>query len=235
MAYPGRVIIIGLDREGERSIVVYAITGRSPSSQARILGFEGKSIWTKPTDEEALKKGDPYLLIYPAISLNRGISVSNGRQTADIEKQLATSRNPEEILRLALQGWSFESDSPIFTPRISGCVVEGGGAALSILKRAEDGSCQKGIYPFPSSPGKGRMICTYSGLNERFPSPFPGEPLEVEMRELSPEKMAASVYETLGSSGRGDDFRVGVACVYARINDLSDYALQIINRRKKME
>jgi len=37
--YPGRVIIIGAEKTGKNVVVLYAITGRSPSSQARKIEF----------------------------------------------------------------------------------------------------------------------------------------------------------------------------------------------------
>ena len=77
MVYPGRIIIIGKSPAGE-DVVMYAITGRSPSSQARMLLIDEveKKIFVKPTDEETLKTGNPDLLVYPAIICGSGIAVS---------------------------------------------------------------------------------------------------------------------------------------------------------------
>ena len=54
--YPGRILVIGQDSSGVNAVIIYAITGRSPSSQARKLVVENDAIWAKPTDEETLKK-----------------------------------------------------------------------------------------------------------------------------------------------------------------------------------
>src|SRR5512135_1616387 len=88
MIYPGRVIIIGAAPGGARALVLYAITGRSASSQARRLRREAGSVWTEPTDEETLRQGNPELLVYRALALDSGIAVSNGRQTEDIDGTL---------------------------------------------------------------------------------------------------------------------------------------------------
>ena len=71
MVYPGRIIIIGTAPAGQR-VVLYSITGRSPSSQARRLEIDKQagSIFVKPTDEETLKTGNPDLLVYPAVICN---------------------------------------------------------------------------------------------------------------------------------------------------------------------
>ena len=51
MEYPGRVIVIGKSPQGD-DVIMYAITGRSPSSQARRLEIdeENKNVFVKPTD-----------------------------------------------------------------------------------------------------------------------------------------------------------------------------------------
>ncbi len=88
MVYPGRIIIIGTAPAGQR-VVLYSITGRSPSSQARRLEIDKQagSIFVKPTDEETLKTGNPDLLVYPAVICKAGaIAVSNGKQTGDVAK-----------------------------------------------------------------------------------------------------------------------------------------------------
>ena len=157
MEYPGRVIIIGRGPSGSRAAVVYAITGRSPSSQARRLERREDGVWVRPTDEEVLKKGNPDLLIYPAILFAAaGVAVSNGRQTADVRSRLdgAAAPGPVEILAGSLSGWDFEPDAPIFTPRISGCVLPGAKAALALIKRGAGGEALRSYHEFPLAAGK---------------------------------------------------------------------------------
>ncbi|MBW3018076.1 IMP cyclohydrolase, partial [Candidatus Woesearchaeota archaeon] len=85
MEYPGRFIILGQDVSGEQGVVVYGVTGRSVSSQARKFVFneEHEVLRTDVTDKEQLEKGSPALLIYPAIARKGSfVVVSNGAQTS---------------------------------------------------------------------------------------------------------------------------------------------------------
>lgn len=232
--YPGRVIIIGKDKSGENVIVIYVITGRSPSSQARKLVKEDDTIWAKPTDEEILKEGKIELLVYPAICLSRGIAISNGRQTFDIEAELDQSQNPSEILSTALSRWDYEPDPPIFTPRISGCVVSRKRAALSIIKRAEDGDSIRDIFEFPLIAGKGKMISTYTGENKEPLVTFSGGPLDLELNKKKAKDMAESLYETLGPEEGGKDYRVAVCCIFSSNIESSEFDVFIINRYEGM-
>lgn len=235
MEYPGRIVIIGQDSSGLNTVIIYAITGRSPSSQARRLGVEDNSIWAKPTDEETLKKGNIDLLVYPAVLFTaQGIAVSNGKQTLDIGAAMAKSKNPVEVLSSSLSTWDYEPDSPIFTPRISGCVLPGRKAALSIICRNPDGASQRKFYDVPLTPGRGKMIATYSGEN-RDPLPsFTEEPVEIGIQAERADEMAEAVYNALGPESGKDDFRVSVACVFTSDFDARQEEIYIINRHERI-
>ena len=79
LEYPGRLIVIGAPREGMRLGVIYAITGRSPSSQARKLVRRDNGIWVQPTDEATLRTGNqgcgrmwhPAILLLSTLSFPR--------------------------------------------------------------------------------------------------------------------------------------------------------------------
>lgn len=231
MVYPGRLIVIGRDRSGERVVVIYAVTGRSASSQARELIRQGNAVWTRPTDPEVLAKGNPDLLVYPALIFGRGIAVSNGKQTADVALEGAASA--AAALEAGLRTWSFEPDAPIFTPRISGCVLPGAAAALNIIRRGPDGTAERQFTEFIPALGEGRMILTYTGENVNPLPSFRGEPLSVELSEPTARGMALAVDEALGPKSCGPDFRVAVACVFARTGDLSGLDLAIINHHER--
>jgi len=232
MTYPGRLIAIGRDPSGLRNVVVYAISGRSPSSQARKLVPKSKAVWTEPTDPDILKRGKPELLVYPAILMGRGIAVSNGRQTPDIDG--TSGQSPVRVLDEGLRSWSFEPDAPIFTPRISGCVLPSNRTALSIIRRDPDGASLRLFFEFPLVPGQGKLISTYPGdISNPLPS-FKGEPLDVEVNEDSPAETAEAVYNALKPREGEPDLRVAVACVFARAADMADYELTIINREERM-
>jgi IMP cyclohydrolase len=213
MEYPGRIILIGSNPAGE-DVVMYAITGRSPSSQARRLEKEKKIVYVKPTDEQVLQSGNPDLLIYPSIIVGRWkwIAVSNGKQTSDIALQFKKGSAAAAVLANALGSWEFEPDAPNYTPRISGCIAEG--AALSIIRRAPDGSAARTYFDVPKIPGRGRLISTYTGMNtDPLPS-FIGEPVEVEMPYETPREAVAALYKALAPEKGMDDFRVAVAAVF---------------------
>jgi IMP cyclohydrolase len=214
MVYPGRIIIIGKSPAGE-DVVMYAITGRSPSSQARMLLIDEveKKIFVKPTDEETLKTGNPDLLVYPAIICGSGIAVSNGKQTEDVFKCLDADRDPIQVQIDSLVNWEYEPDDPNFTPRISGCITSG--AALSVLKRAEDGSVIRNYFKIPMIAGKGKLISTYTGVNQNPLPSFSGEPQDVEIPWTSAEEAVTAFYHALRPADGEPDFRVTAAVVYS--------------------
>jgi IMP cyclohydrolase len=228
--YPGRLIIIGRDLSDENAIIVYAITGRSPSSQARRIDLTAEGAWVKPTDEKILRGRNRDLLIYPAILLGQGLAVSNGKQTMDILSHLSPVLDPTDILSNALHHWEYEPDAPSFTPRISGCILSDGRAALSIIKRAEDSSASKHYFRVPMLPGEGKMISTYSGEN-RDPLPsFQGDPEDVRVIYDTSKKTAEAVYSALRPKKQDQDFRVAVVCVFLKVQTTADFNISVINR-----
>jgi len=233
LTYPGRLIILGKDPGDEKIIIVYAITGRSPSSQARKIEFTQDCAWVKPTDEEILRKGDPDLLIYPAICIGKGLAVSNGKQTKDIKETMGMGETPVQVLETSLQSWLYEPDEPNYTPRISGCLLDMDRGALGILKRAADGRTHRQYFEFPLIPGYGHMIATYTGENSDPLPSFVGEPRLVPLTGPSPAEVAAAVYHSLGPEDPAQDFRVSTACVFAGGFELDRIEFAVINRQDK--
>jgi IMP cyclohydrolase len=235
MPYPGRLIILGASAEADKVIIVYAVTGRSAASQARRLTFEASAVWTEPLGDEAITKGNADLLIYRAIAIDRMVAVSNGRQTDDIAKFLKRAGKddrPEDILARALEKWTYEPDSPHFTPRISGCVLTGGAAGLSLIRRAGDGARLVSFTSWVLEAGQGRLIATYAGLEENPLPSFSGEPTSVEVGEATAREMAEAVYFALKPADPEKDYRVAVACISALRANLRNYDVHIINRRE---
>jgi IMP cyclohydrolase len=235
MTYPGRIVIIGQSPGGERAVIVYAVTGRSPASRARELRLERGAVRALPTDEEVLKKGNASLLVYPAIAFGRGIAVSNGRQTEAILNQIGEKTDPQEILSLALKDWSYEPDEPHFTPRISGCLVPDGKACLSLIKREGGGIARKYYFTWRLQRGRGKLVATYSGSEEDPLPSFSGDPLDIEVREDTAELMAESVFAALRPQNPEKDYRVALACVYADKANLRKYVVHIINKNQRQE
>lgn len=231
LIYPGRWLAIGIAPGGEHHVILYAITGRSPSSQARRLELEGNAVWTKPTDPEVLKKGNPELLVYPAVIFGRGIAASNGRQTTDIDTDGTSSA--VSALDAGLGPWSYEPDAPIFTPRITGCVLPSGSSALSLIKRGAEGESVRAFFEIAPRRGRISFLSTYAGDNREPLAAYSGEPLEIGIEGKTPEETAEEAYAALQPAGRSEDFRVAVVCVYARRSDLSDRGLAVINRHER--
>jgi IMP cyclohydrolase len=237
MPYPGRIIIIGREPSAvARVAVVYAITGRSPSSQARRLVFRKQAVWTEPSDKKVLGTGNIDLLLYRAIALGRGIAVSNGRQTEDIVRVLdrgGEADSPKSVLAQALADWTYEPDEPHFTPRISGCVLPGGLAGLALIRRKTDGSADKAFHIWHLVTGRGKLIATYGGREDNPLPVFPGDPLDIEIEEVTPAALAGAVFEALRPRTADRDYRVAAACVYAAGANLQQYEVQIINRKDR--
>lgn len=238
MRYPGRGIILGRDLSGGKHVVIYFITGRSASSQARKLVWESPALWTRPTDEATLKKGQVDLLIYPAAIIGEaGLAVSNGKQTTDIAKAVRPESSPAKVLEEGLRSWSFEPDAPIHTPRISGWLAADGKAALHIVKRAPDGSEERRVFSLPAlKKGNGLLITTYAGKDGGLLPCFQGEPKRVCLnRARSAQDQAESVYAALRPPRGKKDYRVTVACLFLEPKRSLTADVQIINRSERME
>ncbi len=215
MPYPGRTIIVGAGSGGQRG-VLYAITGRSPSSQARrlVIDEQEQKIFVRPTDEDTLKTGNPDLLVYAAIMCGvGGIAVSNGKQTGDVFKALQDESCPGLVLQMGLSAWEYEPDEPNWTPRISGCIAES--SALSVLKRAENGEVIRNTFECPLIAGQGCMVSTYTGVNFNPLPSFAGEPLEVALPFANAREAAEALYESLAPAAGADDFRVAAAAAFS--------------------
>ena len=230
MAYPGRVIILGKAPDGDIPFVVYCITGRSPSSQARRIVFEGTRAMVKPTDEDVLAKGDPDLLLYAAIMISRGIVVSNGRQTSSIRPIMDPNLGPVEVLAQGMEGWDYEPDPPNWTPRISGCILSPDYAALGVVKNGGNGLSLKNYFEFPLQSGRAKMISTYTGENASPLPSFRGEPLDLNLSGVTAQKTAEAVYEAMAPSDPKDDFRVATACVFLHDLQTDVFEKAVINR-----
>jgi IMP cyclohydrolase len=233
LEYPGRLIIIGAPAGGGNAVIIYAITGRSPSSQARKLVRRDGGIWVEPTDEATLKQGNVDLLVYPAILFGRdGLAVSNGRQTADVRDRLASGLGPAGVLAAALSTWDFEPDAPIYTPRISGCLA-GGGAGLSVVRRGPSGQSLRSYFEVGLRAGEGRFVSTYEGPNADPLPVFGGEPRFVAITGSTAAETAEEAYRNLGPGPSGKDFRVAVAGLSVRPGQPDEADVHIINRHER--
>ena len=174
--YPGRGIVVGHDR------VYYFIMGRSANSRNRVFTLTEDGIQTQAYDPSKLE--DPSLIIYhPVRTMGDKLIVTNGDQTDTIRDA--------GCFRRALMGREFEPDAPNYTPRISALFRPDGSFELSILKRGQDGRCQRQFFSYDGcDPGRGYFISTYQGPGDPLPS-FAGEPIPVTVPE--PEQVWAAL------------------------------------------
>lgn len=227
--YVGRMIIVGKFDDNE--FISYAVTGRSSSSQARILmsnlELEHGAAKTEPTDKNMLEKGIPALLIYNCFRrFNDNLIVSNGAQTDLIFKTMNSMRlnnkdfTSMEVLVEAFK-WpymvegnkkipfidltKFEPDEPNYTPRISAIITKDG-AAMHIVRNI-NGKAMQSVYQLPLVNGQSSVISTYTGQNvpdgQVIPS-FIGEPIIINGQFGStPQEVTDAVYASLGPKKAG--------------------------------
>ncbi len=228
MEYSGRGITLGMTAEGN-PFVGYTLTGRSLSSQARKLVYDKEKMIVKTdvTDLEQLKKGNPALLIYPAIIFIEGkIIAGNGVQTnliADFVR-MNKEENPRFILIKGLKNrfyegdidiTSYEPDAPNLTPRISGCLNQTN-LGFYVIRRVEppfnalDLDAEIIHSSFSLEPGKAKFVTTYHGGNENPLLSFSSEPLEAIVSSVNPDGIVDSLYEAIGPKN-GNNYRVAAA------------------------
>ena len=234
MEYPGRILALGRT-DVDKYLVLYAITGRSPSSQARTLKKDKdfEVVRTKVTDYKILEEGSPSLLVYPAIfAYQEALAASNGFQTNLIYTALRNrirSSSPElpaNILDKAFRepffvtdekyGWiditKNEPDKPNFTSRISGLIMNDH-AGFHIARNGKPSS----IIQMQLESGMGWYISTYNGRNTEPLLPFNENPRKFEAPWNSPEAAANDIYfRILKYIGKMSemDFRVAVSAVF---------------------
>jgi IMP cyclohydrolase len=219
MEYPGRYILIQC--ESSREIVVYGITGRSPSSQARKFVRGENKMYVEPTDKETLEQGQVELLIYDYMLWDEDvIAVSNGKQTNTILDEMLENPNlPAWGFCEALNQWEYEPDAPHYTPRISGAIAESK-AWLGIIYKGENGIVKEG---FIVDGGEG--ISTYEGTNKNPLPSYEGRPFEVNLKG-NIKNIAKDVWE-----GITQDFRVSVG-VLIKNKKTKKVKTRIINKNK---
>ncbi len=236
--YPGRLIAVGRDHHGHQ-VIVYLMTGRSPSSQARRLIYEAGELRTEVTDPTLLAQGNPQLLLYDCmLRANDHFLISNGSQTlclaesAEAHYEQRRTLDPLAILVDAHQRpyliegtqqgcfldlTAYEPDPPHWTPRI--CAVVGPQhAAMSITKRV-DGELCRNFFALPMQAGTLHLLTTYTGslptANEGLPS-FAGEPLRVTMPGETPHTITQAFCEAFAPRPETEnrDFRISVATIF---------------------
>ena len=183
--YPGRGMVIGLSPSGHELVQVYWTMGRSENSKNRRLIREDDHIKTVLKDG-TLPVEHEDLIVYNASAQAGDIHIiSNGRQTDTIRDYAADGKSFDA----ALQCWSFETDPPIFTPRISGLIDRAAQQyKLGIVKTIEQNEAllTRCVYSYQAvQKGFGHCIHTYDLT--RITLPFTGEPYWMPLCETAAE------------------------------------------------
>lgn len=223
--YPGRGIIIGRSKDGDKAVSAYFIMGRSVNSRNRVFVEDGEGIRTQAFDPDKLS--DPSLIIYaPVRVLGNKTIVTNGDQTDTIYEGMDKQLTFEQTLRSR----EFEPDAPNYTPRISGIMhIEDGryNYAMSILKsnNGNPDACNRYTFAYENPvAGEGHFIHTYMGDGDPLPS-FEGEPKLVEISG-DIDEFTSLVWDNLNEDNK--------VSLFVRFIDIKTgrYATRIINKNK---
>jgi IMP cyclohydrolase len=228
--YPGRGIIMGRNPAGNKAVIAYFIMGRSENSRNRIFvesGVHGRNIRSKAFDE--CKCTDPSLIVYtPVRVMGSKIIVSNGSQTDDIVRLMCDQLTFEQAQRF----FTFEPDSPYYTPRISAMMhfndEDKFTYSLAIAKTADGNnkSCRRFLYNF-SEPiaGQGHFIHTYGNDDVNLPS-FSGEPITVKI-DGGIDELTQTIWGSLDEENK--------ISLFVRFIDVSsgEISSRIVNKNKR--
>lgn len=208
--YPGRGIVLGLNKAGNFAVQIYWLMGRSNNSRNRVFVKSDNIIKTKAYDESKLE--DPSLIIYNAmVSVGKNHVVTNGDQTDTIKDALDNKKD----IKNAIKTRTFEPDAPNFTPRISGITTllrKGFKNFFSVIYRGNNG---KPIYYFSETkPDKGFGLCLHTYERDGNPLPsFKRPPYTVPIQEniediadeywaiINQENKVALVVKTISRDG----------------------------------
>ncbi len=224
--YPGRGIVLGKSKDGNKAVCAYFIMGRSENSRNRIFVEDGEGIRTQAFDPAKLV--DPSLIIYaPVRVLGNKTIVTNGDQTDTIYEGMDMQMTFEQSLRSR----EFEPDGPNFTPRISGVMhVENGkyNYAMSILKsnNGDPSGCNRYTFAFENpKAGEGRFIHTYAADVNPLPS-FEGEPTWVSIDDDDIDVFTDKIWTSLNEDNK--------VSLFVRFIDIAtgEYETRIVNKNK---
>lgn len=198
--YPGRGMIIGLNKSGTAYFQIYWIMGRSETSRHRFFEIEGEILRTAPLGPKPVTGSE--LIIYNALRhFESQHVVTNGDQTDTLIQAFQAQLSFET----ALQKRTYEPDAPNFTPRIAGVLNLTAQLYLcqfALIKKSPfDNSPMHQFFNYSNLPaGFGLCLHTYQQNGNPLPA-FIGEPYWVPMGE-SGELTAAEYWQALNCENR---------------------------------
>lgn len=200
--YYGRVCGAGLT-SGERPFVVYAVTGRSPTSQNRKAVVKGELIRIEALGELTPMQREIYE--YNAIRPHADgfVVCSNGVHTDyildEIEKNTHSSNWPQ-YLREGLNHFGSEPDA-LRTPRI-GIIADPDGFCSGIVQSGQLAESQYYIHN-KEKLGIVGTIRTYEGAFADPKVPQRPRNLRFTLDGLTPEDLAGQLFEEMEKTGKG--------------------------------
>lgn len=178
--YPGSGLVIGLDQSSAFLVMVYWLTDNNFQNQNRVFDLEQngtlRTVMANPSELGQANQN----LVYTAMAEYSGIFVvSNGSQTDTALDALMSGHT----LYDAALGWTYHSDAPHYTPRITAASFRlpfidfsRPAAELSIVRRSIVDAPERHVYSYRKLiPGIGHCLTTYMGDGDPLPS-FQGEP-----------------------------------------------------------
>lgn len=203
-SYQGRGIILGCTKN-DKSFLAYFIMGRSENSRNRYFLKDGGDIYAKVKDET--KAENIELISYRATasikkdSKRSTLIVSNGDQTDTIYTFLQNN----STFNAAIEERTYEPDSPIFTPRISGCVDFEDSSfcyKLSIIKKNYYKTYPiRIVYNYQKNSGYGHLIHTYSKSSDGILSSFSTSPVLINIDDDF-NAFSNSIWENLNADNK---------------------------------
>ena len=194
--YPGRLIIAGNTEDG-KSVLCYAIMGRSENSRNRIFKFDDEgTLRTVPYDESKVE--DPSLIIYNCMrQFEDRVILTNGSQTDLIYDELEKGGTFEDaVIRM-----SYEPDGPNWTSRISALFNESDSSYKLAIVRKEGDSTGRVVYTYPRQDGFGHCIHTYLESDADLRPPFTKDPARLTLPSTL-EEVANQLWDALDEDNR---------------------------------
>ncbi|MBI4167451.1 MAG: hypothetical protein HY515_00695 [Candidatus Aenigmarchaeota archaeon] len=180
MSYIGRVAGVGATQDGN-PVLLYGLSGRSPSSRSRIAVIHGNRVSIEPYGEMTPEqKAEASRLIYDAIMTranNKIGVVSNGNQTSSVLRAYLRRHDANKTAINAMSGalryWGHEGrvGDRYNTPRIAGMVVVTGNDATLGIVTAENETSPSLATGFYITRGTAGYLSTYTGDGEEPQAP----------------------------------------------------------------
>jgi IMP cyclohydrolase len=223
--YPGRGIVVGMDRNRWYFYLIGWIMARSIPNRNRAYRREGSKVITAVA--EASKPVGLPLAYYTAMDTARGVHiVTNGSHTDLLIRTFERGRRFAD----AFEEFEYEDDPPVHTSRIAAVCrpTQDPTFLLGIARKAVGSSaCEREFFSREAVPGLGYCLTTYL-YNDEPPPPFRGEPILLPL-EGDVERIAKTIWDALSPEYRIDLVikRVAVHSDYTETHIVSEGKLLI--------